>query len=172
MFKLFQAALVFVAMSGAAAHASVTVSFIEGAPKDRFVITNSGECSYQKIALKIDLQETAGRLIFDTTANGAGVEVFQPFDAGDGPISLVNATDVKDGQQSLDLLIDVLKPNQSVGFTIDVDDTLTQSELGNIRVSRAEIEGGVVIIGLTDVDSFQASFNSDAKADVELPSSC
>ncbi|WP_372739865.1 hypothetical protein, partial [Neptunomonas sp.] len=57
----------------ASVNANVMVNYIEGAPKDRFVITNTGECSLQTVRVDIDLTNTMGGLIFDTTASGAGV---------------------------------------------------------------------------------------------------
>lgn len=150
-------------------NANVSITFLEGAPKDRFVISNAGECLLQRLVVKIDLQKSKGKLIFDTTAAGEGVEVFQPFETSDGKISLIGAEQVQDGQTSLDLAIDQLAPSKSVSFTIDVDDTLQNSELGNIRVSRAEIQGGAVEISLNGSAPSNALFGSDAKALVSMP---
>ena len=49
----------------------------------------------QDLALEIDLTQSEGRLIFDTTATGAGVEVFQPFEVTHGNIALVSQDGVK-----------------------------------------------------------------------------
>ena len=53
--------------------AGVQIRFIEGAPKDRFVLTNVGACEVETSTVKIDLSQSAGRLIFDVTDKGAGV---------------------------------------------------------------------------------------------------
>jgi len=94
--------------------------------------------------VEIDLSDSAGRLIFDTTASGAGVEVFQPFEVTSGELQLQQTDRINDGEQSLSVIIKRLSPNASASFTIDVDDTLPESELGRIRVSGAEIANGPV----------------------------
>ena len=62
------------------ARANVEVVFKESAPKDSFILNNESLCNFQDVLVKIDLSQSTGRLIFDTTASGAGVEVFQPFE--------------------------------------------------------------------------------------------
>ncbi|NEQ55361.1 MAG: hypothetical protein F6K11_35460, partial [Leptolyngbya sp. SIO3F4] len=115
------------------ANAVVNVEFIESAPKDRFVITNMGSCTLTGLTLELDLSQSAGKLIFDTTATGAGVEVFQPFEVEAGDI--VPLGGVNDGDSKLALQIVSLAPGNRASFTIDVDDTLPRSELGQIRVA-------------------------------------
>ena len=168
LIKLSHASLAIVLSQSAAAN--ISISFLEGAPKDRFVITNVGQCNLESLVLKIDLSSTAGKLIFDTTEQGGGVEVFQPFEASEGNIALLDAADVKDGQTSIDLAIAALAPNASVSFTIDVDDTMVQSELGQIRVSKSEIQGGMVAIGGPGLTTSNATFGDDAKATIALAS--
>jgi len=143
--------------------ANIEVSFVDGAPKDRFVLSNTGECAMQNITANIDLSNSTGKLIFDTTATGAGVEVFQPFESSDGNIKLANGNPVQDGETTLSLNIANLKANGSTRFTIDVDDTLKQSELGNIRVSGSEIENATIQI--TSMDSTaEATFDKKGRA--------
>ncbi len=77
-------------LTGQSAQANIEVDFYESAPKDRFVIKNTGKCLLQDLTLEIDLTKSAGRLIFDTTATGAGVEVFEPFEVTRGNISLAS----------------------------------------------------------------------------------
>ena len=50
----------------------VEIEFVESAPKDRFVITNIGSCALDELMIDFDLSQSAGKLIFDTTATGAG----------------------------------------------------------------------------------------------------
>jgi len=102
-------------------------TFIESAPKDRFEILNSGACDLTDVVVQIDLSPTMGKLIFDTTAAGAGVEVFQPFEKKNGDFALIE-TEVKDGDQQLSIGMDLFQAGQSVSFTIDVDDTLPNSD--------------------------------------------
>lgn len=133
-------------MSASFVHANVIVEFIEGAPKDRFVVTNTGQCLLQGLRVDIDLMNTAGGLIFDTTATGAGVQVFQPFEVSSGDIALNVKARVNDGDTELSITVASIQPMASVGFTIDVDDTVLNSELGMIIVSAAEMEGGMVTV--------------------------
>ncbi len=169
--RRFTASVVFMAIAclSQAVNADISVSFREGAPKDRFTITNSGVCEYEKLRLRIDLTDSVGKLIFDTTQQGEGVEVFQPFETADSGLSLVGATSVKDGQKLLDIAIETLGPNKSLSFTIDVDDTLTNSELGNIRVSRSEIAGGTVQLSLENNEAYQSVFGTDTVAVLSVP---
>lgn len=156
-------------LAGQSVRADVEVAFFESAPKDRFVVTNTGACGLKDLVLKIDLAPSGGRLIFDTTATGAGVEVFQPFEVREGGIALISTAGVQDGDAGLALSIDSLPPGASVSFTIDVDDTLPESELGKIRVSGSEIKGGLVEISSAEQTPATGVFASDSKAIVSLP---
>lgn len=126
--------------------AELSVKFVESAPKDWFAVTNNSNCKLDSLQMDIDLTDSVGKLIFDTTSTGAGVEVFQPFEIRSGNIELISAGDVKDGDKSLSVLIKHLQPGETASFTIDVDDTLTNSELGMIRVSQSEIRGTKVVL--------------------------
>lgn len=148
--------------------ANVMVRFVESAPKDWFSLTNSGECLLEDIVLTVDLTQSAGKLIFDTTAAGEGVEVFQPFEKREGEIALISSSEVNDGDNALSVRIEQLAPGQSASFTIDVDDTLTQSQLGNIRVSDAEIKGGTVLITFDSATQVNGKFND--KGEIVLAS--
>lgn len=151
------------------AQADIVVNFIESAPKDRFVIKNSGSCTYTQLVVEIDLTSTAGRLIFDTTSKGAGVEVFQPFEVRDGDLSLFSSDAVKDGEKVLAVAINNLSAGSSASFTIDVDDTLPKSDLGQIRVSGSEIVNGVVNVNYLEQPVSSAMFGKGGKAVVPSP---
>lgn len=146
------------------AHASLIVDFVEGAPKDRFIVKNAGSCLLSDLVLEINLSQSDGRLIFDTTDTGAGVEVFQPFEATSENIVLVSSEVVKDGDSQLAVRIETLAVGESVGFTIDVDDTLPKSELGNIRVAGSEIQNGQVKISLREQTGIVIKFNKNSRA--------
>ena len=124
--------------------ASLQIDFTESAPKDWFSVTNTSACQLDSFNVLFDLSNTYGRLIFDTTSSGAGVEVYQPFEVRGGEIQLTSGTEVLDGDNTLSITISNLAPDQTASFTIDVDDTKVQSELGQIRVSRAEISGALI----------------------------
>ena len=124
-----------------AVQADLRVRFIEGAPKDKFVFENVGDCPVSDTTVLLDLSTARGKLIFDVTSQGAGVEVFQPFELVEGRDALVTLPTVRDGQASVELEIASLDPSAAIAFTIDVDDTLGQRE---ITVSGTEIEGATV----------------------------
>lgn len=126
------------------AQADVTVRFIEGAPKDRFVISTS--CAMGLTDLTIDMAGSKAGLIFDTTGSGAGVEVFQPLEFVSGQSALNTIPEVKDGDASVGFSIQSLTPETALSFTIDVDDTLSNGERGQIIVTGSEIEGAQVRI--------------------------
>lgn len=151
------------------ASANLEIQFKESAPKDRFTITNSGDCSITDVRLDLDLSKSSGKLIFDTTETGAGVEVFQPFEAGSEAIAQLNADGVKDGDSTLALGVSDIAPGAAVSFTIDVDDTLENSDLGNIRVAGSEIEGGEVKVSLQTGEALVATFNQFSKAMIMMP---
>ncbi|MGH1477109.1 MAG: aggregation factor core [Geminicoccales bacterium] len=147
--------------------ADVQVRFDEGAPKDRFTISNLDGCSLGAAAITIDLRGSAYGLIFDVTGRGAGVEVFQPFELSEGSENLKAAPVVRDGDNQLTLDLHDLAAGASLSFTIDVDDTANNRE---ITVSGSEIaEAGVIV--RTQVSSATASFGEDAVATVAM-SSC
>ena len=147
----------------------IEVSFIESAPKDRFIVTNKSECKIESLALDIDLSKSAGNLIFDTTGAGAGVEVFQPFEIEQGEIELISTSGVKDGDTEISLRIQNLQPGSSASFTIDVDDTLPESELGRIRVAGSEMKGGLVRASTSNSELSTAIFGSQSTAMLSLP---
>ncbi|MEN0041637.1 MAG: aggregation factor core [Pseudomonadota bacterium] len=133
--------IMLLALTAAPAFAEVDVSFIEGAPKDRFQIANNAQCDIENAELTIDLEGSAGGLIFDVTDTGAGVEVFQPFEVVAGVAFLANAPVVRDGDRRIALSIGQLPAGQTIAFTIDVDDTINARE---ITVTDSELSGGSV----------------------------
>lgn len=143
------------------APADVSLRFVEGAPKDRFVLTTSGAaCAATPMDVTIDLDGSAGALVFDVTEAGAGVEVFQPFELVEGADLVTSRTDVKDGDTQVQLGLTGLASSQNVTFTIDVDDTINARE---ITVTDSEIEGAVLRVTLNGQDK-QAVFGANAVA--------
>ena len=150
-------------MVSAPVQAGLQVRFIEGAPKDMFVLTNTGACDVVASDVSIDLSASAGRLIFDVTGAGAGVNVFQPVDFVEGAEALQELPLVEDGQTSVDLKIQSLAAGQNIAFTVDVDDTIGQRE---ITVSGSEIVGAVLSFK-TGSEELSGVFSSDALAEVQ-----
>ncbi len=143
------------------AAADILVRFDEGAPKDRFTITNTGNCALPLTSVTIDLTGSAAGLIFDVTGSGAGVSVFQPFQLVLGGEHVSTLPQVKDGDRAVSLKLKGLGPNQRVAFTIDVDDTAGASET---MVSGSEIKGATVWAGKAS-----GTFGTDKIARVKLP---
>jgi hypothetical protein len=150
------------ALCAAPSFADVRVQFFEGAPKDRFIITNEGACNIGPGTLVIDFAASKAGLIFDVTGVGAGVDVFQPFEVTEGADLLTSLPVISDGDQIATLSMNVFGASQKVAFTIDVDDTTGTRA---ITVSNDEINGATV--------SFTAQGRTDmammgAKAEVVL----
>ncbi|MEM6467209.1 MAG: aggregation factor core [Pseudomonadota bacterium] len=148
------------------AHADLAIRFVEGAPKDRFVIVNESACAVGPSTLTIDLSASTAGLIFDVTSQGAGVEVFQPLELVAGAELVRTISDVKDGDAVVSLELDPLAPRAQVAFTVDVDDTAPVSNLGQIRVSGGEIAGATARLR-SESGPVQAIFSDNA--DLSLP---
>jgi hypothetical protein len=146
------------------AGAAIEVSFIEDAPKDRFVIVNHGACAIAELELEIDLGPSAGRLYFDTSGAGPGVQVFQPFEVASGALRLVPGTDtrtgVEDGRRALTVELDRLEAGARAEFTI------VGGALGQSRIAPAEIAGARV--RLRGVGDLSVEGHFDTNANVSL----
>lgn len=125
-------------LTASQSHADIQLEFFEGAPKDTFVLTNEGSCLINNALVKIDLSGAKAGLIFDVTAKGSGVEVFQPFKITSGSELFSTLPAISDGDQSISLDLKSFGPDETVTFTIDVDDTGGERE---ITVSESEFEG-------------------------------
>lgn len=152
----------FATFGASVAQADISARFIEGAPKDRFEITSISECLSGPVVVTINLEGSAGGLIFDTTAAGAGVEVFQPFELTSGGNFVQQAPKVMDGDKSLSIGITALPKGQTVAFTLDVDDTGGARE---ITVSGGEIAGASINISAKNVAQ-SAVFEANARAQI------
>ncbi len=140
--------------------ADLRVQFLEGAPKDTFVFTNQGPCDIGPAELIIDFTTSDAGLIFDVTGDGAGVEVFQPFDVTQGASLLNGLPTITDGDQTATLLMKGLAAGQEISFTIDVDDTQGPRE---ITVSGSEIMGATVSL-TANGQQVSAVLGTDAQA--------
>lgn len=158
-------ALLYALTTAALSHADLSVRFIEGAPKDRFILKNTGNCTISNASIRLDLSASIGKLIFDVTDQGEGVDVFQPFNLTEGRDSLRVVPSVRDGQSVVQLDIVSLESSAAIIFTIDVDDTIGQRET---IVSGAEIEGATVTYKKAE-QSLIAAFSADAEAFLDVP---
>ena len=147
------------------AFADIRVDFDEGAPKDRFTIQNVGACALDEATVTVDLSGSSGKLIFDVTGSGAGIEVFQPFEAVSGAELLTALPSVSDGDTAVSLTLRSLAPGERIAFTIDVDDTTSSY---GIIVSGSEITGAVARVERSGAEA-EGRFGADAVAHVTLP---
>lgn len=146
MHRNFLPAAIIAALSATAATADVTVTFRDGAPKDRFTISTNDACGTGPLRLTIDLSTAPTGLIFDTTGRGAGVEVFQPFEWVSAP-DAAEVPQVSDGDTSLALTLANVAPGMPLAFTIDLDDTTSNRQ---ITVSGSEVAGAQVTVASDD----------------------
>ncbi|MEY1554848.1 hypothetical protein AB3Y40_04355 [Yoonia sp. R2331] len=144
-----------------AANADVTVTFVEGAPKDQFILENQG-CDLGTFDLTINLAAAPAGLIFDVTGSGAGVEVLQPVEVVTGAVTM---TDVADGDQVLTLTITDFDAGSVAIISADIDDTQAAGALGQIRVAGSEIAGAT----LASPNGNLAEFDDMARAVLPTP---
>jgi len=149
-------------LTASAAHANgLVVQFTDGAPKDSLTGQNNG-CPLTDATIVIDLRNTAAGLIFDVTADGAGVEVFQPVEAQSGDVTI---SPVADGGQVLHVHVPVFASGETLRLTADLDDTTSNRQ---ITVSGSEMAGATVSIAYGS--SFEtAPFDTDGMAALMLP---
>ncbi len=159
------AAIATVCLFATPALADLNVAFLEGAPKDRFVLTNAGACDLAALEVTLDLAESEAGLIFDVTGSGPGVEVFQPFQVVSGQEFIARTPVVSDGDSAVSLSLGGISKGQIVAFTIDVDDTGGARE---ITVSDSELRGATVTVTTAD-GSFSSAFGDTSEAKVTLP---
>lgn len=146
-------------------HADILVRFIEGAPKDRFDITNQRACALEQTDVVIDLSGSAAGLLFDVTGQGAGVDVFQPFELVAGADAVASHTAVRDGDRQVTLKVSRLGPGASIAFTVDVDDTV---DARGITIAGSEIQGAVVRVGRQGSYA-SGAFSREGTARVTMP---
>ncbi len=135
---------------GLPAQADLHVEFIEGAPKDRFVVTNVGSCALGEAMVMIDMGASKGGLIFDVTGQGAGVEVFQPFQVVSGSEFLTEAPSVTDGDTQVALQIKGMSAGEALVITTDVDDTIDARE---ITVTGSEFSGTTLSVNANGAEA-------------------
>lgn len=145
--------------------------FVESAPRDRFELRNNSQSQWSITSATFDLAPSLGRLVFDTEEGGTGVEVFQPFRAESGNAKLRWLSKLSDGSSIMTLDFNRFESGDDFTFTIDVDDTLTASDLGQIRVADREIEGANVELVMRGpggvITSATMTFGSNGTATVK-----
>lgn len=149
------------ALLASPAAAQLTVSFVDSAPKDIFEVTYTGTCPLPVDTLRIDIGTAPAGLIFDTTSEGAGVQVFQPFELALGAALLAEMPVIMDGDTVITLPLRTLNAGDIIRFTIDVDDTTSTRQ---ITVSGSEMSGATVAFGAT-----QGRFTGNGTAQIKTP---
>lgn len=151
-------AILFLASGAQAADCTgASLRFIESAPRDRFELTVGTQAL---TAVQVDLRGSAGRLIFDTADGGTGVEVYQPLRDEGG----TTANDVADGAEAIKVALRDGKAGSRAVFSIDVDDRLSASDLGQIRVTGGEMAGAVATFETADGTLLKAVFDANNRA--------
>lgn len=150
---------------------STSAEFVESAPRDLFRLKNHSSAQWDIQRVALDLRSSAGQLIFDITAEGAGVEVFQPFRSEISSAALAKQPEVGDGDQMIVLTFDAFSSTNDFTFSIDVDDQLRNSELGQIRVSGGEMQGAMITLNVRslsgDVYELSSVFNQSNQVDIQ-----
>lgn len=150
-------ALALVTMAPTVAAAEFTVSFRDGAPKDRFTLSYDGACALDQLEVQIDLGTAPAGLIFDTTSAGAGVEVFQPLEWVAGA---ARTSEVTDGDTLLSIALEDVMPGAEWAFTVDIDDTTSARQ---ITVDGSEMAGATL-----QAEGQTAAFDTNGQATVTL----
>jgi hypothetical protein len=157
---MIKAGLLLFMIAGTAQAAYCTgaaLRFVESAPRDRFEL-RVGEIALR--AVTVDLRGSAGRLIFDTVDGGTGVQVFQPLRDEGG----TTGGTVADGAEVIKVLLSDGAAGTRAVFSIDVDDRLATSDLGQIRVTGGEMAGAEARFETVQGKVFRAVFDSTNSA--------
>jgi hypothetical protein len=146
----------------------VHAEFIEGAPTDRLVLRHTSPAGWQITAVSWNLSSSKGKVFFDVTDKGAGVEVFQPLrivSKGDNAAKLAEPPVIKDGDQQLVMRFSQFTGQQQFAVTMDVDDQLGGRE---ITVNSSEMSGAMLDVtfqGPADAEQrLTATFDGNARA--------
>ncbi len=150
--------------------AALTAKFTESAPRDRFSFVNTSSAAWSVKNITVELASAKGNLVFDTQRGGAGVEVFQPYRLESTSAEVADVQIPDDGGQTITIRFDKFPAGADYVFSIDIDDQLTDSSLGNIRVTGGELTGTTVMaefVSDTGARETQtASFKADYKTNL------
>lgn len=129
-----------------AAQADIAVRFTEGAPKDRFVVTNATACDIATGSITIDLGPSAAGLIFDTDPTGPGENVAQPLELARAENVDATFAAVPDGATTAVIRFQNFRPGGEIAVTVDVDDSIRSGPRGVQMIAGSEIAGARVML--------------------------
>ena len=118
--------------------------FADGAPVDRFEITNLSTSVWSIQSVDIILAGSRGQLYFDPTAQGEGLSVSQPFRSAGGNAALETVSPLRDGGRSIALKFSAFAPGADYLFTTDVDDRMPSG--AQTMVSGDEVSGAGIAV--------------------------
>jgi len=139
----------------------IAVQFADGAPKDSITFENNG-CALEQATIVIDLSKSKAGLIFDTTAGGDGVEVYQPIEVLTPDVTV---SPVADGGKVLHIYIPQFPNGATVRLTADLDDTTSARQ---ITVNGSEMAGATVSLAMGALME-TAPFGTDGAATLLVP---
>lgn len=122
----------------------VVIRFIDSGP-DLFIIENNSLEDWTLLSLEFRAEHSAGRVVFDTDFGGAGASEPQQFETVEGEVGLMKAPVVADGAEELTLHFANFAPGRKFVFSIDLDDRLENSAMGQAYVTGDEIAGAEVL---------------------------
>lgn len=134
--------------------------FTESALYDGVEFRKMSSDGWDVPSVLLTLNSSSGNLVFDTEDGGNSVEVYQPnHEESDNarPASTINFNEFPSGTNYI--------------FSIDLDDQLTQSEPGNIRVAGGEINGAALVAEFVSpdctVETLDSTFGKDNRSMVK-----
>ena len=151
----------------AACGPEVIIQFIDSGP-DVFIIDNKSREDWTLLSLEFRSANSIGRVVFDTDFGGQGSSEPYQFEVVPGEVSLMKEPVVADGAEALDLHFANFSAGRKFMFTIDLDDRLESSPMGQAHVTGEEIAGaevsGVFSHPKIGKGSAHGTFGSDGEA--------
>ena len=141
--SVLAAGLIAAPKPAAACGPEVVVQFIDAGP-DMFIIDNKSSEAWTLLSLEFRSANSVGRVVFDTDFGGQGSSEPYQFEAVEGDVGLMKEPVVADGAEALDLHFSNFTAGRQFIFTIDLDDRLADSVMGQAHVTGEEIAGAEV----------------------------
>ena len=144
----------------------IDVQFQDGNPFDRFIAFNRG-CPIAAATLTVDFTTSRGGIVIDTVRGGPGTR--DPMDARltEGNATLVAVTDGDQG-----FVVDVIRfPTISaITVVMDVDDTTSLFEDGQVFADGQELSGTTVALTLND-ETVSTQLDTTGRGRLTIPPS-